>query len=85
MPFNTKDLLIQKYMTPMIKKTVKEIINNIKRRFDKHVNKFNWLDEQGYNMAKQKISTIIEYIANYGEGHSETALDDIFQHVKNAN
>ncbi|KRT86485.1 Peptidase, partial [Oryctes borbonicus] len=71
MPFTLKDLYVQAFITEDLKENVRSMTEIIRRRFDKRIKKFDWLDERGIENAKEKIASVINFVADYD--HDEYA------------
>ncbi|KAI4459027.1 zinc metalloprotease family m13 neprilysin-related [Holotrichia oblita] len=65
MAFTLKDLYIQAFITDDMKENVRAMTEIIRRRFDKRIKKFDWLDESGVERAKEKIASVVSFVADF--------------------
>lgn len=79
MPFTLKDLYVQTFITPQLKENVRSMTEVIRRRFDKRIKKFDWLDERGIENAKEKIASVINFVADFD--HEYDSIDSAYTDV----
>lgn len=51
----------------------------IRRRFDKRIKKFDWLDEYGVQNAKEKIASVVSFVADFD--HSYHKIEAAYKNV----
>ncbi|XP_022900522.1 neprilysin-2-like [Onthophagus taurus] len=82
MPFSLKDLYSHKFITPESRRFIDDMLDLIRRNFDKQIDRFDWLDPEALNAAKIKIASLLRSIADYSEVKIDDFADEIYDDVE---